>query len=110
MSHYVRIVGFDENDVEAVMALVREALNDNGVTYPLLTFEIGNDDVVVVDKDGDIVDGDDVVTRYIQLPPLKLILAKATEILRAVSKACPDTMVSLLVSGVAEAALNGKVL
>ena len=101
-----RILPKEENET---IETISGVLLNNGVGYPIITFERNNNAVTTFGLEHFELT-DQGITRAIDLPPLKQFLARWDELLEELSKRFPDTLVTILVDGVIEVALNGTIL
>ena len=88
---------------------VCEVLLEHKVNYPIVTFERNNNAVTTIDLEH-FESTDQGITRAIDLPPLKQILRNWQVILKNISYQIPDTLVTILVDGEIQVALNGTIL
>ena len=101
-----RILPKEENET---IETISGVLLNNGVGYPIITFERNNNAVTTIDLEHFELT-DQGITRAIDLPPLKQILRNWQVILKNISYQIPDTLVTILVDGEIQVALNGTIL
>ena len=101
-----RILPKEENET---IETISGVLLNNGVGYPIITFERNNNAVTTFGLEHFELT-DQGITRAIDLPPLKQILRNWQVILKNISYQIPDTLVTILVDGEIQVALNGTIL
>ena len=109
MSNRIVLFRIRPKEEYGTIKAVCEVLLEHKVNYPIVTFERNNNAVTTIDLEH-FEPTDESITRAIDLPPLKQFLARWDELLEELSKRFPDTLVTILVDGVIEVALNGTIL
>jgi len=108
MSNRVEVTGMDDGEMENVVYDITNALASCGISYPVISIQWNNDRVIPVNLLGEYVP--DATSQAIDLPPLRQLIEDWQNVIVAVSKAVPNTTVSLVVNGEVQVALNGAIL